>query len=275
MRVRNFASAVLLLGPLVACGGGSSGGGGTPTSPGATPTSITISPGTDLLKLKGTENFTATAAMSNGSSSAVTPNWRSDNTSVLTIEASGRATGVSSGNATIIAEHQGLSATRLVRVVPDYQGSWRGEISMRSCEDDGEWEGTCAELSAGDRDTLSLAVTQQGATVTATLDLGGFAGPVTGSIATDGTLTLSGTYSSTLDGFPFQVSVVEWQSVSTDNARMTGRGSFTMRTALLTGQARLNVDLVGVNKSSATLAASPRPGRGELANAVSRAIRRR
>jgi hypothetical protein len=274
MRARNFASASLLLVPLMACGG-SGKSGGSPTSPGATMTSLSIAPATELLKLKATENFTATATLSNGSSTVVTPAWRSDNAAVLTIESGGRATAVASGTATIIAEHQGLSVTRLLRVVPDYQGSWRGDISMRSCEDEGDWEGACEELSTGDRDTISIAATQQGAAVSATLDLGGFAGPVVGTIATDGTLSLSGTYSSTMDGFPFQISVVEWQSASTDNSRMTGHASFTMRTTALNGQARLNVDLIGVNKTGPTLAAQPPVPGGELGRLLHRALLRR
>jgi hypothetical protein len=127
-------------------------------------------------------------------------------------------------------------------------------------------------MSPGELDTLSMAVTQQGAGITATLDLGGFAGPVTGSIAMDGTLSVTGTYSSTLEGFPIDFTVVEWQTMSTDNARMTGRGVFSMRSSMVPGQARLDFDLQNVSKS--TTLNAPRDVGGELARAFRRVIRR-
>ena len=270
MRVRDLTAAALLLGPLVACGGskGPDGGG-----PGPTVTSITISPGTDMLKIKGTESYQATAAYTNGTTAAVTPAWRSDNPAVLTIEGSGRATANASGTATITAEHEGRSGTKLVRVVPDYGGNWRGIIVLRNCQAEGAaWAAGCAEMSPGELDTLSMAVTQQGAGITATLDLGGFAGPVTGSIAMDGTLSVTGTYSTTLEGFPIDFTVVEWQTMSTDNARMTGRGVFTMRSSMVPGQARLDFDLQNVSKS--TTLNAPRDVGGGLARAFRRVIRR-
>lgn len=270
MRLRDFAAAALLLGPLVACGGSKEPGPGPGPSPSVT--SIAISPGTDMLKIKGTENYVATAAYSNGTTATVTPTWRSDNPAVLTIEGGGRATANASGTATIIAEHEGRSGTKLVRVVPDYGGSWRGYMSLRNCQGDGAWAAGCAEIAPGDLDTISMAVTQQGAGITATLDLGGFAGPVTGSIAMDGALSVTGTYSTTMDGFPIDIAVVEWQTMSTDNARMTGRASFTMRSSVAPGQARLDFDLLNVSKS--TTLNAPRDAGGELARAFRRVIRR-
>ncbi|MGE5813882.1 MAG: Ig-like domain-containing protein [Acidobacteriota bacterium] len=270
MRIGNLAAA-LLFGPLVACGDG--GGGGSVTAPSPTPTSISISPATDLLKIKAVENFTATAISSSGSN-AVTASWRSDNPSVVTIDSAGRATAVASGTATVIADYQGLSASRLLRVVPDYHGNWRGNARLLACEDDGDWDGICDDMGIGELDTIAILVTQQNTGVSGTLDVGGMAGAVTGTIAMDGTLTLSGTFTVPVEGVLFDISVVEWQTMSSDNARMNGRLALTMKTQLLTGQVRLQAELVNVNKS-ATLGATRPAAPGAVSRMISRAAKRR
>ena len=275
MRARRLSAAALCgilftSGGLIACGGG---GGGSTTSPSATVTSLGISPGTDTLKLRASESFTANATMSNGTTNVVTATWRSDNTSVATIDSTGRATGVASGRATITAEYQGLSANRTLRVVPDYQGTWRGFLSMRSCSATGDWQlaDVCGDLTAGDQDTLSLTLSQQSANVSGTIDIGGFAGPITGTIADNGSLSLTGLYNTSYDGFPVQIGVSDWQTMSSDNSRMTGRFVFTVRSQpALSGDVRVETDLVDVNKTAATLMPM-RSTHGALGAAVRRA----
>jgi hypothetical protein len=269
MRVDSFAAALFLTG-LVACGGG---GGGSATGPSPTPTSLSISPATEFLKLRAGENFTATAASSSGSTT-VAATWRSDNQSVVTIDSTGRATAVSSGAATIIAEYQGLSASRLLRVVPDYAGNWRGHARLLVCDDTGDWETACDDMGVGELDTFTLIATQQNAAINGTLDIGGMAGSVTGTIATDGTLAVTGTYTIPVQGLLMEIAVSDWQTISTDNSRMTGRMTLTVKTQLLQGQLRLQAELVDVNKS-ASFRATSEPAPGALAKMLSRAAKRR
>ena len=270
MRLDSFTAALLLTG-LAACGG--SGGGGSVTGPSPTPTSLSISPATDLLKLKSSESFTATAASSSGSTT-VSPTWRSDNQSVVTIDTAGRATAVGSGTATIIAEHQGLTATRLLRVVPDYQGNWRGQARLLACEATGDWGGACDGMGVGELDTLTLFATQQNTGVSGALDVGGIAGNVSGTIAMDGSLSLTGTFTIPVEGLLMEIAVNEWQTMSTDNAQMTGRLRLTIKNQLLAGQMRVQAELVNVNKS-ATFRATSEPSLGALAKMLRRVATRR
>ena len=115
---------------LPACGGGGSSAPPTPT-----PQSLSITPGTTILRVNQTETFAGTLAMSNGQTQVVQPTWQSDNTTVLTFDSGGTARGRGNGTATIIGTHQGLQATRLIRVATDYQGTWLGEYVVRRCED--------------------------------------------------------------------------------------------------------------------------------------------
>src|SRR3982750_3869404 len=92
-----------LLGTLLffaGCGGGNKGGGITQPS-GSTVTGLTLSPATDLFKINGSETFPLPAAVSDGSSRAVTGTWASDALGVAAVDSSGRVTGRGSGEATI------------------------------------------------------------------------------------------------------------------------------------------------------------------------------
>ena len=48
------------------------------TAPAAATASVAITPSTDLIKIQGTESFTVTATMSDGTSKAVSGAWTSD-----------------------------------------------------------------------------------------------------------------------------------------------------------------------------------------------------
>src|SRR5262245_11193238 len=83
--------------------------------PSPTPTGLSIATATDVMKIKGTETVTASGTYSDGSTRPVQATWGTDNAAVATMDSSGRAGGVASGQATIFAESQGLRATRLLR----------------------------------------------------------------------------------------------------------------------------------------------------------------
>lgn len=178
---------------------------------------------------------------------------------------------MASGTTSITAQHSGLTASRGLRVVPDYQGTWNGRAFVRACSHSGGFEATdfCGILGTGDVDYFRLVLTQQAAAVSGTFDLGGFIGTISGTIATNGTLTITGSYTTTVEGVPFQIAVTEWQSDSTDNARMTGRMIITFSSPALAGTARVDIDLLNTAKDGATL----RPETGGTAGALRRAIR--
>jgi hypothetical protein len=178
----------------------------TPTPPSPTVVSITITPATDMLKVKETVTLAATARHSDGSDAPVT-DWRSDTPGVATVDAAtGKVAAVTAGAATIVATHDGMSATRPVRVVPDFAGSWFGGFEITACSATGVFatEGVCQKgyYQTGTTGPLRLEdVTQDRDTVAGELEYPVYAGPtgtvpiigtVRGTIGTSGHLTLTG-----------------------------------------------------------------------------------
>jgi hypothetical protein len=268
---------VALLTTLVACGGKGGGSPTAPSTPTPTITALSITPATDLIKIKASEAFTATATFSDGSSRSVQATWGSDTPGVATIDSSGRATGVTSGQATIFADYSGVPrATRLLRVMPDYHGRWRGDWSVTGCAEEGDWRGVCREFTTGSLWVLNLTVNQTRDTVTGTTDFGDdLPGPVTGTIRMGGHLEVNGTYTVAFEGIPVEITVSNWETITTDNERMTGRFRMGMRAAGLQGSFRTDAELRIVTKTSGTpLMATGREGRG-LGRAIAQVLRKR
>ena len=249
--------SLLVVGPflvLCACGKSSNPVASSPTASG-----LSITPATDLITINGTETFASTATFSNGSSSVVQSTWSSDAPAVATIDAgSGRAAGVSAGQATIVARYSNLQATRLLRVVPDYQGQWTGDWAVTACTSDGDWLRMTICVSVypiGSLWALTLVANQTRDAVSGTVDFGDNApGPVTGAIALDGHLTVGATYTVVLDGVPVEITVSNWDTLSTDNQRMTGHFRLTLRMAGIQGSVSTDGELRVVAKGAAAAA---------------------
>ena len=246
-----------LLGALVfvGCGGDNKGNPGGPSGT-SVATGLTMSPATDLIKINGSETFALNAAMSDGSSRAVSGIWASDATAVATVDSSGRVTGRAAGEATISGDAQGLRATRRLRVVPDYQGDWRGGWAITACTADGDWGrgNICQALPTGALSAFRLTVTQSRDTVSGNVDFDEFPGPVQGTIRASGELELNGAFSVSDPELTLDATVLDWQSVTTDNQRMTGRFTLSLRTNGLQGAVRLGGDLRNVSKSATGIA---------------------
>lgn len=233
MRTKLLVALALLPG-LASCGKGDAT---SPTSPAATVVELTISPTTDFLKLKGTERFVANARLSSGAIEAVVPTWRSD-ASAVTVDGSGLATAAGIGTATITATYQDRSATRAIRVLPDYAGRWVGTFFVTSCQVEGgfraEWCGPVLGASFPAR--LDIVQTRDVVSGTWTLQEDS-TGTIVGTIAGSGELSLTGTV--------FQggvsITISSWQSMTTENTTMTGR--FTLTWAAPGGSARTEVEL--------------------------------
>lgn len=122
MRRLLAASAFAIISSLIlaSCGGGSSSSSGstTPTTPTATVNSITVTGPSGSAKPGDSAQFTATAAMSNGTSQTVTnqATWQSANSGVATISSSGLVVAVAAGDTDIRATYQGVTGTAHVTV---------------------------------------------------------------------------------------------------------------------------------------------------------------
>jgi hypothetical protein len=256
------ASRVLaFVGVLLVAGCGGNGGGGAPTGPSGagTPTSLSMTPQTDLIRLRGTETFTLTATLPNGGSQAVQGTWGSDQMLVATA-VNGRVTAIGSGQATIFADYQGLRATRLMRVVPSYDGRWIGDFRVTGCSEEGDWRliEACKDFLTGELYFISLVLAQERTVVTGTLDLGDWPGPVEGSIAISGHLQLAGTLTLADDDFILEGRLFDWDTVSLDNEQMSGRFTLSLQIPGIDGWVRLESELrfVKTSTTAATVSAA-------------------
>ena len=151
---------------LVAAGGCSNTA--SPSAVDTTPTTPTtaITPAATVVLVGQTQVY----ALAPANSTAVI-SWTSSNENVLTIDATGLATGLANGVSTITGlSDAGTSATLTVQVVPVYAGSWAGTSTVLACTDLAGFAsaGYCAQ-SLGTTDKWTLTLTQSGLVVSGTL----------------------------------------------------------------------------------------------------------
>lgn len=244
--VRSATVAALLVSTL-ACNGGSS-----PTAPAVSTTAVSISGTTDMMRVQENVTFSAVASRSDGTTQAVTE-WASDAPSVLSINASsGVATGLSAGQATITARNGGTTATRLVRVVPQYQGSWSGRYTVAACTASGDFltYGWCTSIQGRDL-PFSLTLSQTRDTVSGTVTFGEYTGSVSGSMAVGGTLTIAG---AAISGGT-SLSISSWSTNSLTFGSMTGSFSQRVSSSSSTGSASHTNTILSAARSSTSTAA--------------------
>lgn len=262
------AAPVVVAALLTACGGGTSGSGSPAPTP--IPTAIAIAPGTTSLRVGQSETFTASASLSNGQSQSVQAAWQSDNDAVLSIDGTGRALGLAAGAATITAAYQGLVATRLVRVVPSFQGTWQGDYVVRTCDATGDFR--TAEFCdreegfwPGDVLPIQLVLTQGTDQVDGTVSLGQLSGTMTGAIDVSGRLSAAGSMTFTAEGMTIVFALAP-MDLLVDGDRMTGRFTATATAAGAAGEGRFEADLGAVVRTASALPpptlAAPTPPRG-------------
>jgi hypothetical protein len=236
------ALIVVVVVGLASCGGTSTSSPAAPTpTPVVTTVSVTMSPSTDMLKIQGTETFTVTATLSDGTTKAVTGSWASDNAAVATVDTAGKVTGIGSGHATITVTYDTAKATRTVRIIPDYQGNWSGEYTVVSCQDSGDFtkEDWCKAALRNGVIKVTMTLTQARDAVTGSWTHDVMSGTTQGTLETDGTLAISG--NGTMDRIPMAIS--GWRSRSTDNKSQTGKFSLTFASSVWSGSAVASVEI--------------------------------
>lgn len=250
---------------LISCGGGDSSGSGGGPSP--TPQSLTITPGTTILKVDQTEVFGGSVTLSNGQSQTVQPTWQSDNTTVLRFEG-GAARGRSNGTATIIGTSQGLTATRLIRVATNYQGTWVGEYIVRGCDSSGDFRaaGFCNSedgFFAGQVLEVAFDLTQDRDDVTGEMFLGAVEGTTRGRVEADGRFTGTGSLTVSDDGFVVAFTVNPL-NVNADGNRMTGTFTVSVTAPGISGQGLFTAEILTVVRVASGLAPTATAGASTL-----------
>lgn len=267
---RRFRSVLLstpLLFAAAACGEGSDRPGSGLT-PGPVPTNVTLTPATDLIKIGATERFSAQVMLSDGTTrAAVSPVWGSDAVPVAPVDSSGTVRGERAGLATVYADAEGMRGTRLLRVVPDYQGNWAGPYRIETCTDAGAFRGVCDEIEAGALAPISLRLTQTRDTVSGTVALGGLLGDATGTIQTGGQLQVSGSVPFEEEGIKGAIRVTDWNS-SLRGAEITGTFRQVLTAQGYSGEVALSCVLSGVTRTSSTIAPSAGTPQSDLIRAL-------
>jgi len=238
---------------LAACGGANN----SPSGPSDTILGLSLSPGVDILLIQKAVQFTATASFSGGEVRAVQGSWGSDASSVATVTMDGVVTGVGAGLVTIFVDYEGVRATRLLRVVPDYAGRWEGGYRVEGCTDSGDWAGICADEDPAVVWRLDLTFTQEGEMVGGSvLAFEGRPIPVDGSIRADGELSLTGAQTETDAAGDYELRISDWSTTTSDNAALTGQFVVVGSRTDLVGEFRLECVLTDVVKVAPELGVS-------------------
>jgi hypothetical protein len=233
--------AIIMLGALLGAAGC---GKDSSSSPSATVSKLTLSPTIDYMMLKATEKFSLTATLSTGVTEAVTPTWSSDTQGVATVDSAGTVTGVGAGQATIIATYQGQTATELIRVIPNYEGTWSGTWAVTNCTVSGRFPSSwCNGVRGSFPATLKLLQAKD--VVSGTWTLQEANGNVQGTVANDGTLNLTG--SSLQSGVTIKIS--SWSTRTTDNISKAGTFVLTWTISGVSGSGQTTVSLQSFTKS--------------------------
>ena len=179
--------------PCLALAVGCSDGGTrsvTPLNPSPTTFSVT---GSDLLVVGNRETFAA-VGITGAALNAL--RWGSDASTVATVDPlTGQVTAVGAGTATIFADGPSIRGSKLIRTLPNFSGSWSGSYMETGCEASGDFAilRVCpdSEYDFGSG-RMTITLTQDRTSVSGEFTLLNYrATDVSGSVATDGTLTFT------------------------------------------------------------------------------------
>ncbi|HXV62558.1 MAG TPA: Ig-like domain-containing protein [Vicinamibacteria bacterium] len=199
--------------------------------------------------------FEARETLSDGTTRVVTneATWGSDAPAVATVSSTGLVTAVAPGEATIFADVNPRGSL-LIRVFPNFGGSWMGSEVIAGCEDSGALEGVCRDrsLAVGEVFLHRSMFSQTQASVNAVIDGGeGNTATATGNVTVGGELQLPST--PFLPGDPTVSSQLQnWRSRADVPSQMTGTWELFLTAPGVQGSVTLMIRLQDVIKTSAT-----------------------
>lgn len=200
MRSVNLIAVVVLTALAPGCHGK------TPVAPSQTAaptvTGLAIN-GVDAVLTGSVTSYTVTATLSDGTTQTVTPTWSSSDPGVGRVDSTGRLDGRAHGSTNLIASYSGRDASKTVRVVNNYAGTWTGQYVIRACADSGDLNdhdgGWCrSRVRVGSVWFIHLVLSQAGSNLSeigGTLGLGDVdvADRIAGVVTADGRISLAGT----------------------------------------------------------------------------------
>ena len=218
---------------------------------------VTIS---NPLRMGQTTQAAGTATLSNGQTQSITAGWRSDVPAVATVTDGGMVAGVANGRATIYVVSGGVQGQQVIRVVPDYHGSWDGGLRVTSCTQSGIFASAeaCDEFRVGDVSGFALSLDQSGESMTAEASYSDAVNfpAVTIPVQADGSASFTTTATAVLDDVTVNVSA-NFAINSTRLGELAGTVSEVWRLPNISGELRLAQNIVNTTRSSPTPSAAP------------------
>ena len=236
-----------------------------PTAPAVNTTGLVIN-GLDTVLTGVPTNYTVTASLSDGTTATVTPVWGTDDPALASIDSTGRLEGRRHGSTTVTAAYDGRTTTRIVHVVANYSGTWKGTMVIRACTDSGELNdrdgGWCR--SGGGRvgsriENVTMTLVQSAPNLSEIAGTwGNFLEPIAGVVTADGRLSLAGTFANRAwwddpTEIYSSVEVHGWDSQITAPDEMTGHFSEHLNSLYpRRGTADMEFEIITMTRTAAT-----------------------
>lgn len=132
-------------------------------------------------------------------------------------------------------------------VIPIVQGTWTGDYTVASCNDQTA-AGFCAGFApVGSVLPVRLVLTQTSQQLTGTVDLASIVIPVTGTVNASGRVVLTGSVTIPVAGFSTTATLVNWDTVVSGSS-MTGGWRTTFTVVGLTGSPFVDSTIRSVTK---------------------------
>jgi hypothetical protein len=174
---------------------------------------------------------------------------------VATVTDTGMVAAVGNGQATIYAVYAGIQGQDLIRVVPDYHGTWTGGLRVTACAQSGAWASAkiCDEFPVNAVSGYTLSLDQSGQSLAADASYGSSADfpTVTTQIQSDGKASFAPTLSVTESGFTFTLEA-RFAINSQRVGELTGTVNEIWRAPNISGEMRLAQTIVSTTRTSTT-----------------------
>ncbi len=242
------------------------GCGDKPAGPSGPPppsvTNLAIA-GADAVLTGLSSNYTLTATLSDGIRRTIPAAWSSSNPDVGSVDGSvdgaGRLDGRAHGSTRLTATFDGLTASKTVQVINNYEGRWEGRFLIRACTETGDLVGWCIGTArVGTVHTLDLIVHHRVDLNQVRGTRSHLKGELTGTVGADGRLTLSGLLEWWGYDYPQELTesflVGPWDTNLDGAGGMTGRFSWLYTVHLYSpGTVHMENEFVTFTRVSASL----------------------
>jgi hypothetical protein len=245
-----------LLALALACAGPIACGSDSPTNP--------TNPGTGTLTIVGQQDFltigtviTLQATRTTTTSATVAADWSSDDGRVAAINRQGQLTALASGTTTVRAAFEQQTASFVVRVAPNFAGTWEGRARVTACTSPAAT--FCQPLYAvGTQFVTRVTLVQSRDQVVGTLYTPYLAtlpaipplvvdGTLSGRIELGGRLPMTGTLVGPTPTSPAAGTIDDWRS-EIDPTQPILRGSYIEVNVATAGNTSISWEFIGLTR---------------------------